>query len=35
MKFTKTKVEDSWIIEPKLFEDSRGSFCETWNSGDS
>jgi len=34
MKFTKTKVEGAWIIEPKVFEDERGSFCERWNSGD-
>ena len=34
MKFTKTKVEGAWIIEPKVFEDERGSFCEKWNSGD-
>lgn len=34
MKFTKTKIEDAWIIEPKVFEDERGSFCEKWNSGD-
>jgi dTDP-4-dehydrorhamnose 3,5-epimerase len=34
MKFKKTKVAGAWIIEPKVFEDERGSFCETWNSGD-
>jgi len=31
MIFTKTKVEGAWIIEPKVFEDGRGSFSETWN----
>ena len=34
MKFKKTKIEGAWVIEPKIFEDERGSFCETWNSGD-
>ena len=34
MKFTKTKVDGAWIIDPKVFEDERGSFCEKWNSGD-
>jgi dTDP-4-dehydrorhamnose 3,5-epimerase len=34
MKFTKTKIEGAWIIEPKVFEDERGSFCEKWNYND-
>lgn len=34
MKFTKTKIEGAWIIEPKVFEDDRGSFSEMWNSND-
>jgi len=31
MIFKKTKVEGAWVIEPKVFEDDRGSFSETWN----
>jgi len=31
MTFRETKVKGAWIIEPKLFSDNRGSFCETWN----
>jgi len=34
MKFTKTKVEGAWIIEPKIFEDERGFFYEAWNHED-
>lgn len=29
--FTKTDIEDVYIIEPKLFGDSRGYFMETYN----
>ena len=31
MKFTKTKVEGAYVIEPKVFRDERGFFSETWN----
>lgn len=29
--FTPTKIEDVFIIEPKVFGDERGYFCETYN----
>jgi len=29
--FTKTEIEDVYIIEPKVFGDSRGYFMETYN----
>lgn len=31
MKIIPTKLEDVRIIEPQVFEDSRGFFMETWN----
>lgn len=31
MTVVKTKIEGAWIIEPKVFDDERGSFCEKWN----
>jgi dTDP-4-dehydrorhamnose 3,5-epimerase len=31
MTFKETKVKGAYIIEPKVYEDDRGSFCETWN----
>lgn len=31
MKVTKTKISDVLIIEPKVYNDSRGSFCESFN----
>lgn len=31
MNFIKTPIQDLWIIEPKLFEDSRGYFYESYN----
>lgn len=34
MKFTKTKIKEAWIIEPKVFRDYRGFFSETWNQND-
>lgn len=34
MTFKQTKIEGAWVIEPKIFTDNRGMFCETWNSGD-
>ena len=30
-KFTKTDIEDVFIIEPKVFGDNRGYFMETYN----
>jgi dTDP-4-dehydrorhamnose 3,5-epimerase len=34
MTFIETKVKGAWIIEPNVYEDDRGSFCETWNEFD-
>lgn len=31
MKFTPTKIKDVWILEPTIFEDSRGYFYESHN----
>lgn len=31
MNIIKTPIEDLLIIEPKVFKDSRGFFCETYN----
>lgn len=31
MKLIKTDINDVYIIEPKVFEDKRGFFLETWN----
>lgn len=31
MTFVPTKISDLWVIEPKLFEDSRGYFYESFN----
>ncbi len=31
MKFTRTPIEGLLIIEPKVFEDDRGCFFESWN----
>ena len=31
MKFTKGKLSDIWILEPKVFGDNRGFFMETWS----
>jgi dTDP-4-dehydrorhamnose 3,5-epimerase len=33
-KFIKTKIEDLYIIEPKVFGDHRGYFMETYNKKD-
>ena len=30
-KLIKTKIKDLYIIEPKVFEDSRGYFLESFN----
>ena len=34
MKFIKTKIDGVIIIEPKIFEDSRGYFFESYNEAD-
>ena len=31
MKITKTALDGVVIIEPQVFEDARGYFCESWN----
>lgn len=31
MAFIKTKIPDVWVIEPRLFEDDRGYFYESFN----
>src|SRR5688572_6965099 len=30
MKFTRTSLPDVMIVEPRVFEDARGFFMETW-----
>ena len=32
MIYTETKLKGVWIIEPKIFNDDRGYFFESWNS---
>lgn len=34
MKYIKTAIPDVWIVEPKVFEDARGYFMETWREAD-
>lgn len=34
MEYIKTDIDGVWIIEPKIFEDSRGYFYEVWKSAD-
>ena len=34
MEFIKTAIPDVWILEPKVFEDARGYFMETWREED-
>lgn len=31
MRYYKTKIEGVWLLEPDIFRDSRGYFCETYN----
>ena len=31
MKFSKGRLNDIWILEPRVFEDNRGFFMETWS----
>ena len=33
MKFINTKIDGAYIIEPTVYEDERGSFCERFNMG--
>ena len=32
MTYTETELKGVWIIEPKIFNDDRGYFFESWNS---
>lgn len=34
MEYTKTTIPDVWILEPKVFGDSRGYFMETYRKAD-
>ncbi len=31
MEATSTRIEGVMMLRPRLFEDDRGTFCETWN----
>ena len=30
MEYTETEIEGVWIIQPKVFNDTRGYFFEAW-----
>ena len=32
MKFTPTKLEGCFVVDPKIFNDERGYFLESYNS---
>ena len=34
MILRESKIKGAWVIEPKVYEDSRGSFYEAWNEFD-
>ncbi|EHG24376.1 dTDP-4-dehydrorhamnose 3,5-epimerase [Alloprevotella rava F0323] len=34
MEYIKTKIEGVWICEPRIFDDARGYFMETWHEED-
>lgn len=34
MKYIRTEIPDVWILEPRVFEDARGYFMETWKEDD-
>lgn len=34
MEYIKTDIEGVWILEPRVFEDDRGYFMETWREED-
>lgn len=34
MNYIKTAIPDVWILEPRVFEDARGYFMETWREED-
>jgi dTDP-4-dehydrorhamnose 3,5-epimerase len=33
MRFVETLIADVWVIEPERFEDERGFFARTWDTG--
>lgn len=34
MNYIRTEIPDVWILEPRVFEDARGYFMETWREED-
>lgn len=34
MEYKKTNIEGVWVLEPKVFNDKRGYFMETWRQAD-
>lgn len=34
MNYIKTDIPDVWVLEPRVFEDARGYFMETWREED-
>lgn len=34
MNYIRTEIPDVWILEPRVFEDARGYFMETWREKD-
>lgn len=34
MEYIKTDIPDVWILKPRVFEDARGYFMETWREAD-
>ena len=34
MEYIKTAIPDVWVLEPRVFEDARGYFMETWREED-
>lgn len=34
MEYIQTEIQGVWILEPKVFEDARGYFMETWREED-
>lgn len=34
MEYIKTEIEGVWILRPRVFEDARGYFMETWRESD-
>ena len=34
MEYKETEIKGVWIIEPNVFDDSRGYFFEAWKAGE-